>query len=427
MAAGGEGRKGGRPGGRRRPLAARLALAGGAAVLALLLVEVALRVVGFSYPNFYRPDPRLGWALRPGESAWWTREGHAFVAVNAAGQRDRERARDKPAGTWRLALLGDSVVEAVQVPLEETFGQLLERRLAACPALAGRRVEVLNFGVAGYGTGQEYLAFTERALAYAPDAALLTFFAGNDVADNLRALDGNPRRPYFELAADGRLVYDDAFRRGRAFRTRERAGALYAVGNRLRLLQLGKAALAARRVQQQAGDGATPGIAAEGGVDELVMRPPADATWEEAWRVTEALVAATHRAASAEGVAFGVATATIPLQAHPDPAARRAVAERLGVADLDYPDRRVAALGERAGFPVLPLAPALRERAERTGEPLHGFANTPPATGHWNAAGHAAAAEALAPWVCRELVAAPAGAGRAITSGTARPPANPPR
>ena len=400
----------GEPAGKRRPLAARLALAGAAALVALLSVELALRAVGFTYPNFYQPDTRLGWALRPGEAARWTREGDAFVTVNAAGQRDRERTAGKRAGTWRLALLGDSVVEAVQVPLEQTFGQLLESRLAGCPALAGRRVEVLNFGVAGYGTAQSYLTFTDRALGYEPDAALLTFFAGNDVADNLRALDGNPRRPYFELAPDGRLVYDDRFRRGRAFRLRERAGALYALGNRLRLLQLGKAALAARRVRAQAADagGAAPaGIAAEGGVDELVMRPPGDATWREAWRVTESLITALHDVAAAEEVAFGVTTATIPLQVHPDPAVRRTVAERLGVQDLDYADRRVAALGAREGFPVLPLAPPLRERAERTGEALHGFANTPPATGHWNAAGHAAAAEALAPWVCRELVRAP--------------------
>jgi lysophospholipase L1-like esterase len=430
MAADGGIRPAARP---RRSWRARLALATGSALLTVLLVEVALRIVGFSFPSFYQPDPVFGWELRPGAEAWWTREGRALVRVNGAGQRDRERTLAKPPGTWRLALLGDSVVEAVQVPLEETFGQLLERRLGSCPALAGRAVEVLNFGVAGYGTAQEYLTLTHRALDYTPDAALLVFFGGNDVANNLRALDGNRERPFFLLGADGELTLDDSFRHGRGFRLRESAGPLYGLANSSRLLQLAKAARSAQRLRAQGGHATNAdAIGAEGGLDEQAMRPPGDATWVAGWEVTEALLAATQVAAASGGLPFGVTTATIPVQVHPDPAVRQRLQQRLGVADLDHADRRVAAVGERAGFPVLRLAPALRERAERTGTALHGFANTPPATGHWNAAGHAAAAELLAPWVCTELAGrspgsaapmAPAAGGSSAAPAAAAPSA----
>ena len=34
----------------------------------------------------------------------------------------------KPVGTYRIAVLGDSMVEGLQVPIEETFGQKFSRR-----------------------------------------------------------------------------------------------------------------------------------------------------------------------------------------------------------------------------------------------------------------------------------------------------------
>src|SRR5258708_964886 len=128
-----------------------------AALRALLLGEAALRLAGISYPNFYRPDPDRGWALRPGAEGWWRQEGLAYVRVSSAGLRDVEHPIPKPAGRLRIAVLGDSCAEALQVPVGQTFWKLLERRLPGCPAVAGRAVEALDFGVAGYGTAQELL------------------------------------------------------------------------------------------------------------------------------------------------------------------------------------------------------------------------------------------------------------------------------
>jgi hypothetical protein len=72
---------------------------------------------------------------------------------------------------------------------------------------------------------------------------------------------------------------------------------------------------------------------------------------------------------------------------------------RLGVDDLFYPDRRIRALGERVGFAVLALAPALQEYAQRTGGNVHGFRGT--SAGHWNAVGHREAGRLLADEVAR--------------------------
>src|SRR5689334_20246920 len=125
--------------------------------LALILGEAALRLIGFSYPAFWRPDPLSGASLLPGMEGWQSGEGRAYVKINQRGLRDREHTLDKPAGTYRIAILGDSYAEAMQVDLEQTFWSLLSPRLERCGFAGGRRVETVNFGVSGYGTADELL------------------------------------------------------------------------------------------------------------------------------------------------------------------------------------------------------------------------------------------------------------------------------
>src|SRR5438045_2429569 len=110
------------------------------ALVGLAIVEVALRVLGFQSPVWYAPDERLGWTLRPGATGWHTREGHGYVQVNSAGLRDREHPIEKPAGVYRVAVLGDSYAEAMQVNQEDAFWHVLEGRLSQCWA---RPVEVV--------------------------------------------------------------------------------------------------------------------------------------------------------------------------------------------------------------------------------------------------------------------------------------------
>ena len=61
---------------------------------------------------------------------------------------------DKPPNTFRIAVIGDSFAEALQVDLDHTFWSVMERKLAEGWRGNGQRVEVLNFGVSGYGTAR---------------------------------------------------------------------------------------------------------------------------------------------------------------------------------------------------------------------------------------------------------------------------------
>jgi hypothetical protein len=387
---------------------ARLALAAAATLLALLLGEAVLRVAGVSYPNFYAPDESRGWALRPGAAGWWRKEGLAWVQVSSAGLRDVEHPVAKPPGRLRIAVLGDSCVEALQVPVEQTFWKLLERQVAACPAARGRGVEVLDFGVAGYGTAQELLTLRRQVWAFQPDVVLLAFYPGNDVRNNLRALEQDPLRPYFTLDSAGNLKLDDAFRSAAGYRLRQSPAGrlLYAVYDHSRLLQLAKEGKTvvdgwigmARARGKEQGE-----VLQELGLDNAVYSPPADPDWRDAWQVTAAMVSAMRDETAAHHARFGLLILTTGIQVHPDPKARAAFAQRLGQPDLLYPNRRLAAYASQQGIAVLDLAPPLQRQATERHEYLHGFPNTPRGEGHWNARGHAAAAAQIAPWLCQNL------------------------
>src|SRR2546423_4439246 len=97
------------------------ALVAASVALAVVIGEAALRLAGFSYPNFWEPDPVTGSKLRPGMEGWQRDEGRAYVKINAQGLRDREHPVQKPAGAVRLGELGDPLAEALRVDLDRTL------------------------------------------------------------------------------------------------------------------------------------------------------------------------------------------------------------------------------------------------------------------------------------------------------------------
>ena len=135
------------------------------------------------------------------------------------------------------------------------------------------------------------------------------------------------------------------------------------------------------------------------GTDNLVYLEPADAVWNDAWRVTEGLLLEMRNEVQTHGAKFVVVTLSNGPQVLPNRGAREDFARRFGITDLFYPDNRIKSLGERAGFSVVTLAPELQEFAERNQVFLHGFDENI-GNGHWNAAGHREAGELIAKKIC---------------------------
>ena len=84
------------------------------------------------------------------------------------------------------------------------------------------------------------------------------------------------------------------------------------------------------------------------------------------------------------------------VEVHPDPEVTASLARKLGVSDLEEPQRQLIASGARHGFPVIRLLGRMRDIARRDKVCLHGFPNTSPCAGHWNELGHETAGKLIA-------------------------------
>ena len=373
--------------------AANLALVLGGIIVALLIAEAGLRIANHWYPYFFRFDPATGWSLRPGASGYYSREGSSHVSINRAGLRGPYRPRVKPPGTFRVAMLGDSYTEAIQVPYDETFSAVAERRLAACPALSGRRVEVLDFGVDGYGTTQELVTLRKQALAYSPDAVVLAIFLGNDIRNNSVVLEGDRCRPFYSLR-DGKLVPVGPFFDSPSFRLWCMARFDY------RDAALSDLLSESWTILRHHPKGPSPENPVERAINYNIYKPPADQAWHEAWDVTDALIVKVRDEAASHHALFLAVTLDTGVQVFPDATVRANFMRWHRISDLFYPDEEIEALGQRENFQVLALAPQLQQYADAHHAYLHGFSNTPMGFGHWNATGHRQAGELIAARLC---------------------------
>ena len=379
---------------------ANVLVAAASVALTLLIAEIGLRIANVAYPEFNRLDPLLGWSPRPKIAGIYAVEGRTWISINEEGFRDIDHRQEKPADTLRVAVLGDSFAEGREVPLDKVFWKVMESGLSRCLQTKGLTAEVLGFAVNGYGTAQQVLVLENRVAKYAPDVVLLTVFTGNDVANNSRVIDGHPDRPYFHLA-EGQLRLEDGHLRTAAFRLKRLWSDIkHGLFNTLRTVQVGRQAYASLKARFKYRDlDVTQQLTA--GLSGKLYRPPEDDTWRNAWAVTEALMARAAASAGAQGTRFVLATLSNPIQVTPDLDARMAAARDLGIPDLLYPDRRLAAFGRGSGIPVITLAERLAAQAAGSGISLHGRMSF--AGGHWNEAGHRAAGDILADEMCALL------------------------
>jgi hypothetical protein len=154
--------------------------------LVFLLLEASARVYLFGWsglaPNrvnsvhglhqtgFLRrsSEPRLGWELSPNIDSFFKL---VPFQTNSQGLRDREYTLEKPAGTFRVAVLGASFALPAGVAIEDAFHSLLEEHLSEA---TGRSFEFLNFAVGMYTPEQVMATLELRALAYDPDLIVFT-------------------------------------------------------------------------------------------------------------------------------------------------------------------------------------------------------------------------------------------------------------
>jgi len=195
-------------------LGTSVALFLGGGLLSLLLIDSALRIIELT-PLWRvlpvvegilgQPDKEFGFDSTPGARGVWVREHRSQVRINSLGLRDVERDFVKARGTIRVGLLGDSMVEAVQVSQQATFGTLAEQTLR----LQGHKIELINLALAGPSPIRYLLRLEKRGYQLDLDVVLAnsasrSFFSGLLLDDS-----GNPA---YVDSGDGRLVRGYSFR-----------------------------------------------------------------------------------------------------------------------------------------------------------------------------------------------------------------------
>jgi hypothetical protein len=347
------------------------------AVVGGLLVGVALAEAGarllspnpgeellFNAPDaaptgLYRYSPTVLLEPTPGFAGTIRSLGYSVpLRIDSFGLRGAE-----PGTGPKWLAVGDSFTMAVQVAEADTF----EDRLGA--ALG---VEVLNAGVDGYSTWQATLRYRSLDASPGVDAVLLTFFLGNDLADNDRApvmlqhpqppgVGGHPL-PVLSTDPVTRFLFAHSV--------------LFAYGR-----------VAWKRHLVERGDD----FDGKRFKDELaIFSKPGRAQLDHLLPASAAALRELRDETARRGDRLLVAVA--PPSFAVDPAMGRRLLDLFRVTDpdLDAPRAAVVATLGQLGIPTCDLGPPLAAAIARGEHPYFRF------DGHWTSVGHAIVADTLA-------------------------------
>jgi hypothetical protein len=289
---------------------------------------------GLSYAHD-RYDAALGWRPVPD----YDRDG---IRTNSLGIRaDREFAFERDPTVARIVAVGDSYTWG-----EHTFSRQIDNR-QTYPAVLEHllpETEVLNLGVHGWGTDQQYLYLTSLGLRFQPDLVILGFYEYN--LERNDASFFNYAKPRF-LLEDGELLLT-----GSPVPPPDEI-----LAEPLRFPSFYLAAFVRKRVDRM--------------LDQTKLRP---IETRRAWRVTRAILEAARRETEATGAHF-------LLVYIPHEIGRWATAVETAVVDWS----------EQTGTHLLNLRPVFASRPEADWNELY--------DGHWTAKGHAVAAEAVRDYI----------------------------
>ena len=144
-----------------------------------LIVRLLMpQVLPLDAPQIYRPDDAIGWRRTANVRAL-ANTGDRDVLICTDDQGDRISCMTPSPATCaqRVLVVGDSFVEALAVPFEETAWARLEHDTGACVEVAG---------VGGYEPGQYLQLVRERLRSDRPhyDLVIVSLFVGNDVVND---------------------------------------------------------------------------------------------------------------------------------------------------------------------------------------------------------------------------------------------------
>jgi lysophospholipase L1-like esterase len=185
--------------------------------LGLLCAEVVVKVIDVKTAAARRvatqrisrmsDDPVIRFELIPNVEAQ-TPGQTTTVRVNNLGFRGKDISPEKPAGTFRIAVIGDSIAFGRPYADEAIFPALLEDMLNE--AMPERRFEVVNAALSGRDTWEEAAVLERQVLPLDPDVVILQICLNDHVRlpkpVNNRQVGMFGERPWYRYSSLLRLL-----------------------------------------------------------------------------------------------------------------------------------------------------------------------------------------------------------------------------
>ena len=367
-------------------------------ILAVVALEVFFVLfVPVTDVPFHFWDPILGPRRAPNQTGRYI-YGEVINApyhFNAQGwNHPHDYQLEKPPGVRRVCIVGDSMIEALQVPGDQAMFVRAEKIMSR----PERPVQWYAFGCSGWGTTREEAAIRHYLLEYQPDVVLLMFVQNDPVDCSPYVVKLESYVPHYDLDDVGRLIRrlpgpwaPSGFRRLAA---RSALVRYFLIQNRL---------LDRWRLRRQAKE---MNIPLRGGTHDLSASDASDpahrrANQKKTWQLVEAILAAAQTECQQRGAIFAVVyrghykrldaaargESYEPPPVEEDPYCLGKRADEMG-------DEFVAPITHRLGIPYLDLTDTLMAHLNSKGK-THHF----PDDVHYNADAHRVVSQALAEWV----------------------------
>jgi hypothetical protein len=292
-------------------------------------------------PANVRLDDELGWTMRADRS-------NATESINSLGLRgSREVEYARKDGTKRAVVIGDSFTFGLGVPDDATYCARLEARVPG--------VEVINMGVNGYGTDQQFLQWQREGTKFDPDLVLIGVYVP-DFHRNALSVREFPKPRFF---VDGGKLVPSA-------------------------TSLPKARESLDEHRDSCGSGVRL-LHALGYARRWLAGTEPDEPFEEKAALMHGILELLRDSTAKHGAKLGVLV--IPDKSYRD------------YLDHERIERVIEGAAAELGIPLLNLTDELIERQRaHEGDPAY-EPDYDPVHGHWSEAGHDAAAERITRFV----------------------------
>ena len=341
-----------------KPIIPRISIVLFGFFLAFIMGEIILRSLGYAASDIYTQGQGGLLILNPNKNIHI--RGDCFqndVKTNSYGFHSREYSLEKPEGVFRIAIIGDSYVEAMQVPQDKTTAALLEQQLNSLNSRS-YRYEVIPFGISSHGTYKSILYFEKYAASFKPDLVIAAFSL-NDTQDDAFEFDAN-------------VVPSSGI--SKSFKKILRKSVLITTLRKSYMIFLSNPEKNSNKLSAEV----------------EILLPEYNDFWRDAWIREEKLLKNFKDEVTKNNSNFMLVSLTDGYRVHKDLLEKFKATTQGNSIDLDKPEKFLSQIAQENSFPYLALTPLFRERAQREeGNTIW------PCDGHWNERGHEWASDTL--------------------------------